>query len=87
MGLSLAGCMNLVDWNHLFTPNSQSAQNQRNNCLDHWLGRTSSTEGRLKTTATQDDEPKEYTAIHYIAAGVVVAIVGYGLWWAWKKYA
>ena len=36
MGLSYQGCLNLNEWNHLFRPNSQSAQEGRLNCFDHW---------------------------------------------------
>lgn len=36
MGLSYQGCLNINNWNHLFSPNSASAQEGAMRCFDHW---------------------------------------------------
>ena len=37
MGRGVRGCMNMAEWNHLFTPNSDSANEARRNCVDYWM--------------------------------------------------
>ena len=55
MGRGINSCLNIAGWNHLFTPNSQAAQDARNNCVDYWLGRTSGT--IQKSDSGEDDMP------------------------------
>lgn len=55
MGRGPAGCINMADWNHFFTPNSPSAIAARENCVDYWLRLDNSTPKKLKSVFSQSE--------------------------------
>jgi len=49
MGQGYNSCINLNNWNHLFNPNGEAAQQGALNCFEHWA-RSSGNEGQSTST-------------------------------------
>lgn len=81
MGMGVRGCLNIAEWNHLFTPNSNSAEEARNNCVDYWMniGQNPSLPKRLKSESGNDDDIKKsvLSPKNVIMLLVVLAVVYY----------
>jgi len=89
MGQSLKGCLNMNDWRHLFTPNSESANAGRLACVDHWM-RVQQPGAPVRLASEKPGEEKDQDTSSMVTYGLwaVAAIgVGYLAYRLWKAYA
>jgi len=95
MGWSLDGCIRNVGWRHFFNPNGAESQAEQANCIDHWLGKEGPISGvdivvernrykKADTTTTTTTDTDKKSPFMYIAAALVVAAIGYGLFRLFK---
>tara|TARA_R110001599_G_scaffold232916_1_gene432084 strand:- start:1196 stop:1474 length:279 start_codon:yes stop_codon:yes gene_type:complete len=80
MGRGPEGCVNMANWNHFFTPNSDAARAARANCVDYWMniGQDPLSPKRLKSESGNDDVSKSMLSPkNVIMLLVVLAVVYY----------
>ncbi len=75
MGRGINSCMNIAGWNHLFTPNSQAAQEARMNCVDYWLGRTAG--GNVQKSANDSEDKVLFTPKNVLVVVLIVGLIIY----------